>query len=45
MAKGQMKSNKETKKPKQDKAKKTGPSYLSGSSAPLKVPTKPSDKK
>ena len=45
MAKGQMKSNKEAKKPKQDKAKKTGPAYLSGSSAPLKAPPKPNEKK
>ena len=41
MAKGQVRSNRETKKPKQDKPKKDGASYLSGGSAPLKVQPKP----
>ena len=46
MAKGQMRSNRETKKPKQDKPNKQGASYLSTSTLkPVSLPKAPSGKK
>jgi hypothetical protein len=42
MAKGQMRSNKEKKKPKADKKKKEGPAYAQASKPPLGMGAKKS---